>query len=104
MAFVIWRSCFSVDCTRVARSTPGSLLVSSRRSSSLVVIWPRFYHLPSMTVGRTIMAKHGLKLSVRIPNFMKDARAWRRAIHEAILKVQDRAKVQYSDEDKLEVE
>jgi Holliday junction resolvase RusA-like endonuclease len=50
------------------------------------------------------MAKRGLKLSVRIPNFMGDAKAWRRAIHAAIVKVQDQGAVQYSDTDKLEVE
>ena len=50
------------------------------------------------------MAKRGLKLSVRIPNFMKDAAAWRRALHAAIIEVQDRGNVQYSNTDKLEVE
>ena len=50
------------------------------------------------------MAKRSLKLSARIPNFMKDAEAWRRAIHAAIVEVQDRGNVRYSDTDKLEVE
>lgn len=50
------------------------------------------------------MAKRGLKLSVRIPNFMKDAEAWRRAIHAAIVTKQDRTRVRYSDTDKLDVE
>ena len=50
------------------------------------------------------MAKRGLKLSVPIPNFMSDGPAWRRALHAAIVKVQDRGNVQYSDSDKLEVE
>ena len=50
------------------------------------------------------MTKRILKLSVRIPNFMSDAREWRRAIHAAIVKVQDQGNVQYSDTDKLEVE
>lgn len=50
------------------------------------------------------MAKRGHKLSVRIPNFMKDSEAWRRAIHAAIVEVQDRGSVRYSDTDKLEVE
>lgn len=50
------------------------------------------------------MAKRSLKLTVRIPNFMKDAREWRRAIHAAIVKVQDQGNVKYSDTDKLEVE
>ena len=50
------------------------------------------------------MAKRSLKLSVPIPNFMSDGPAWRRALHAAIVKVQDRGSVQYSDTDKLEVE
>jgi hypothetical protein len=50
------------------------------------------------------MTKRSLKLSVRIPNFMSDAREWRRAIHAAIVKIQDQGNVQYSDTDKLEVE
>src|SRR5258705_13517245 len=51
-----------------------------------------------------IMTKRGLKLSVPIPNFMSDGRAWRRALHAAIVEVQDRGSVRYSDTDKLEVE
>lgn len=50
------------------------------------------------------MAKRGLKLSVPVPNFMSDGPAWRRALHSAIVKVQDRGNVQYSESDKLEVE
>lgn len=50
------------------------------------------------------MPKRSLKLSVRIPNFMKDAAAWRRAINAAIDQVQDRTNVRYSPTDKLEVE
>ena len=50
------------------------------------------------------MAKRGLKLTVPIPNFMSDGPAWRRALHAAIVRVQDRGEVQYSDKDKLEVE
>jgi Holliday junction resolvase RusA-like endonuclease len=50
------------------------------------------------------MAKRSLKLIARIPNFMKDAEAWRRAIHAAVVEVQDRGNVTYSDTDKLEVE
>lgn len=49
------------------------------------------------------MAKRNLKLSVRIPNFMTDSAAWRRAIHAAIVKAQDRQKVRYLETDKLEV-
>ena len=50
------------------------------------------------------MAKRSLKLTARIPNFMKDAKAWRRAIHAAIIEVQDKSNVRYSHTDKLEVE
>jgi len=50
------------------------------------------------------MAKRSLKLSVRIPNFMTDARDWRRAIHAAIVEAQDQSNVRYSGTDKLEVE
>ena len=50
------------------------------------------------------MAKRGHKLSVRIPNFMKDSEAWRKAIHAAIVEAQDRGSVRYSETDKLEVE
>lgn len=50
------------------------------------------------------MAKRGLKLSVRIPNFMKDSESWRRAIHAAVVEAQDRTHVRYSTTDKLDVE
>jgi Holliday junction resolvase RusA-like endonuclease len=50
------------------------------------------------------MAKRGLKLSVRIPNFMVDAKVWRCAINAAIVKVQKQSTVQYAETDKLEVE
>jgi Holliday junction resolvase RusA-like endonuclease len=50
------------------------------------------------------MATRGHKLSVRIPNFMKDAVAWRKAIHTAVVAVQDATKVRYTSTDKLDVE
>ena len=50
------------------------------------------------------MAKRKSKLSVRIPNFMKDAKAWRRAIHAAVVEVQDKRRVRYGSNDKVEVE
>src|SRR5688572_5530338 len=50
------------------------------------------------------MGKRSLKLSVRIPNFMTNSEAWRRAIHAAIIAEQDRGPVRYSATDKLEVE
>jgi hypothetical protein len=50
------------------------------------------------------MVKRALKLEVRIPNFMSNALAWRKAIYAAIVEVQGRGKVRYSEDDKLEVE
>lgn len=50
------------------------------------------------------MPKRALKLSVRIPNFQTDAKAWRRAIHAAIVEVQQQGNVRYSKTDKLQVE
>ena len=50
------------------------------------------------------MAKRGLKLTVPIPNFMSDARAWRHAIHAAIVEKQNQGKIRYEPTDKLEVE
>ncbi|MCA1791377.1 MAG: RusA family crossover junction endodeoxyribonuclease, partial [Thioalkalivibrio sp.] len=50
------------------------------------------------------MAKRRSKLSVRIPNFMKDAKGWRRAIHAAVVEVQDEKSVRYTPDDKVEVE
>ena len=47
-----------------------------------------------------------MKLSVRIPNFMKDAGKWRRAIHDAISKRQKHGvrRAKYSTSDKLDVQ
>ena len=39
-----------------------------------------------------------------MPNFISDTKAWCRAIHAAIVQVQDKGTVQYKDTDKLEVE
>ena len=50
------------------------------------------------------MRKQRQKLTVRIPNFMKDSMAWRRAIHAAVLEAQDQAKVRYASDDKFDVE
>ena len=50
------------------------------------------------------MATRSLTLSARIPNFIRDSKAWRKAIHAAIVKKQDTGNVRYSDSDKLEVE
>lgn len=50
------------------------------------------------------MAKRGLKLSTRIPNYNADAMAWRRAIHAAVAAVQTKRTVRYKATDKLEVQ
>lgn len=50
------------------------------------------------------MPKRGLKLRARIPNFMPRPKEWRRAINKAICAVQDDGTVEYSRDDKLEVE
>jgi len=52
------------------------------------------------------MAKQRMKLSVRIPKFMKDDGEWRRAIHAAIVKGQKHGgrRVKYSASDKLDVQ
>jgi Endodeoxyribonuclease RusA len=50
------------------------------------------------------MAKRRAKVSARIPNFMRDARVWRRGIHAAVVHAQDQGSVRYSDTDKLEVD
>lgn len=49
------------------------------------------------------MAKRGLKLSVRIPNFQK-ATDWRRGINRAVAEAQKKGPVAYNDTDKLEVQ
>lgn len=50
------------------------------------------------------MRKRRFKLTARIPNFMSDSVAWRKAIYAAVTKAQRRAGVRYSKTDKLEVE
>lgn len=50
------------------------------------------------------MSKRRSKLTVQIPNFMKDAKAWRQAIHAAVSAAQDRTGRQYLPADKLAVE
>jgi Holliday junction resolvase RusA-like endonuclease len=50
------------------------------------------------------MRKQRQKLTVRIPNFMKDSMAWRKAIHSAVVEAQDRSKVQYGSDTKFDVE
>ena len=57
-----------------------------------------------MTSRFNRMAKHGLKLGARIPNFMKDSEAWRRGIHAAVSTSPGTQQCQYSDKDKLDVE
>ena len=50
------------------------------------------------------MRKRRLKLVAKIPNYVPDGVAWRRAIYKAVTKAQRDAGVQYSDADKLDVE
>ena len=50
------------------------------------------------------MQKRRLKLTARIPNFMSDSVAWRKAIYAAVTEAQRRDGVQYSETDKLDVE
>ena len=50
------------------------------------------------------MVNRRLKLQVRIANFETDAKAWRLKIHAAIEDAQAGRNIQYSKDDKLEVE
>ena len=50
------------------------------------------------------MRKRRLKLVAKIPNYVPDGVAWKRAIYRAVTKAQRDADVQYSDTDKLDVE
>jgi Holliday junction resolvase RusA-like endonuclease len=50
------------------------------------------------------MAKSSLTVAARIPNFMKDSVAWRRAIHAAVGQARDEAGIRYSTTDKLDVQ
>ena len=49
------------------------------------------------------MRKRRLKLTAKIPNFMSDSVAWRKAIYAAVTEAQRRDGVRYSENDKLEV-
>jgi Holliday junction resolvase RusA-like endonuclease len=50
-----------------------------------------------------VMAKRGLKLTVKVPNFNKDSKEWRRGINRAVAEAQERNSVTYKDTDKLDV-
>ena len=52
------------------------------------------------------MAKQRMKLSVKIPNFDKDAGKWRRAIHDAVIEGQKQGarRIKYLASDKLDVQ
>lgn len=63
-----------------------------------MTLWPKRNNL-----WLIVMAKRGLKLSVRIPNFQK-AKQWRRGINRAVAEAQKKAPVAYEDTDKLEVQ
>ena len=50
------------------------------------------------------MSKRPYKLTVRIPNFMTGSKKWRRAMYEAVAKIQREGPVRYEKTDKLEVQ
>jgi Holliday junction resolvase RusA-like endonuclease len=50
------------------------------------------------------MSKRRRKLVAKIPNFMKNAKAWRRAIHAAVSAAQVRTGLQFLPTDKFAVE
>jgi len=50
------------------------------------------------------MRKQRQKLTVRIPNYVTKPMAWRKAINDAVAKAQDQAGVQYSSDDKLDID
>ena len=50
------------------------------------------------------MPKRRLKLVAKIPNYVPDGVAWKRAIYKAVTKAQRNEGVQYSETDKLDVE
>lgn len=50
------------------------------------------------------MAKRPLKLTLRIPPYKRPRNAWRETLHKAVLDVQRKSPVAYSENDKLEVE
>lgn len=50
------------------------------------------------------MRKQRQKLTVRIPNFMTNSMEWRKAINDAVVEARDRAGVEYSSRDKLDVQ
>jgi Holliday junction resolvase RusA-like endonuclease len=50
------------------------------------------------------MRKLRQKLTIRIPNFMKDSMAWRKAIHAAVMEAQDRTPILYASDAKFDIE
>lgn len=50
------------------------------------------------------MAKSPLKLLIRIPPYKHPRNSWRRLIHAEVLRVQRKSAVQYTENDRLEVE
>ena len=50
------------------------------------------------------MAKRPLKLTLRIPPYETPRNAWRKRLHQVVLKRQRKSPVRYTEKDKLEVE
>ena len=50
------------------------------------------------------MAKRPLKLTLRIPPYETPRNAWRKKLHQVVLKRQQKSPVRYTEKDKLEVE
>ena len=50
------------------------------------------------------MRKRRLKLTAKIPNYVPDGIAWKRAIYDAVTEAKRRAGIHYSPDDKLDVE
>jgi hypothetical protein len=49
------------------------------------------------------MPKRPLKLKIRIPEYAAPRNSWRQAIHAAVARVQQRSRVTYQPDDRLEV-
>lgn len=49
------------------------------------------------------MAKRPMKLTVKLPNFQSDSRAWRREMNAAVASARAKTTVRYQRDDKLEV-
>ena len=50
------------------------------------------------------MPKRPLKLHVRVPEYWSPRNSWRRKIHAAATRVQDRRRIEYRPDDQLEID